>query len=448
MSPNAMTDSDAPTEGNYARTATAAPPPGPAEPRLLKLVEAIHATPQRMVMAYAGAGTQALARLHAVGGSSRTVLEAVDVYADRSMVEWVGFTPRHFTTRRVARAMAERAWRRARHLTAGRRLTANVRREGAPAGGRQVPFPVFGLGCTAAIATDRPKRGEHRVVVAVRDALGAASYTLTLEKGARDRAAEEAQAAQVILRAVADACGVLGQPALPLVESERLEVAFEPASLLAELGSGGRPYVVALEDGTLASALPRGAEHGGRGAGAHASRSRVVMLSGAFNPVHGGHLELARVAAGLVGDGGGEPVFELPLVNADKSPIDLFEGWRRAQQFSGRAPLALTREPLFVGKAELFPGSVFVIGADTAERIVDPRFYGGEDAGVRQALDRVNAAGVRFLVAARRVDGAVVTLRDIAVPEGYGDLFEAIPEEAFRQDVSSTQIRGGWDEGG
>jgi len=380
------------------------------------VVTAIHATPQRMVMAFAGAGADALARLHAVGGSSRTVLEAVDVYAARAMAEWVGFAPRHMTTGRVAAAMAETAWRRARHLVAG----------------GDGPAAVFGVGVTAAVATDRPKKGEHRVVVAVRDGLGTAAYALTFEKGARARAGEEAVVTQVVLRAVADACGVLGAAGPELREGECVAEGFRPAALLAEFAAQERAFVVVREGGTVASALPPVPEGGGR-----------VVLSGAFNPVHDGHRELLRVAAERVG-GAVQPLFELPLVNADKSPIDVAEGRRRAQQFVGRAPLVLTHEPLFVAKAALFPGSVFVVGADTAARLVDPRFYQDDPEKVEEALHAIRETGGRFLVAARRWDERVMTLRDVEVPRGHQDLFEAIPEEAFRRDVSSTRIRDGW----
>src|SRR5438128_2404100 len=62
---------------------------------------------------------------------------------------------------------------------------------------------VVGLGCSASLATDRPKRGEHRAHVAVYSTAGSVSYSLILTKGARDREGEEAVVDAILLNALA-----------------------------------------------------------------------------------------------------------------------------------------------------------------------------------------------------------------------------------------------------
>jgi Cytidylyltransferase-like len=171
----------------------------------------------------------------------------------------------------------------------------------------------------------------------------------------------------------------------------------------------------------------------------------TALLPGAFNPVHAGHLGLADVAAQLLR----LPVaFELSVANVDKPGLDPAEVRRRAAQFAGRAALWLTHAARFVQKAELFPGAVFVVGADTAVRIVDPRYY-GEPARLHDALDRVRERGCRFLVACR-VDaaGRCVGPADVPVPPRWRDLFAGIPAERFRLDLSSTELRARRTRGG
>lgn len=162
-----------------------------------------------------------------------------------------------------------------------------------------------------------------------------------------------------------------------------------------------------------------------------------VILSGAFNPLHAGHEGMAAAAARLTGL---PASFELAVVNADKGALSADEIARRAAQFAGRHTLTLSRAPLFVEKAALYPGRAFVLGYDTAARLLDPRYYGGEEA-MLAALAAVAAAGCRFVVAGRLADGRFRTLADLPVPPAHAGLFAPIPEALFRADISSTALR-------
>ena len=381
------------------------------------LVARIHARPQLMVMNFAGAGSQALAWLHAVGGSSRTVLEVVDRYSAPSLTEATGFPPEQFTSLRVAKALAEHAYARAQHLVA--RLD--------DADGEV----VFGVGLTATIATDRPKRGDHRMSLAVRDAFGAVHHEVVLAKGARSRTEEEDLISRFALDAVAQASGVLHTVEPAWRDDEELDTGFDAALPVAAFDRGERPWLRLEPSGTWAEPGPQ------RG---------LAIVSGAFHPVHRGHVQLAEVAAERTGR---EVVFEMPLQNAEKGGVPLIEARNRAAQFAGLAPLLLTRAPLFAQKARLFPDATFVIGADTAVRVVDPGFYGGSAQAMADALETIRAHGGRFLVAGRTLDGEFATLTDLEIPDAFADLFDGIPESGFRADISSSQIRRSWskDEG-
>lgn len=162
-----------------------------------------------------------------------------------------------------------------------------------------------------------------------------------------------------------------------------------------------------------------------------------AILSGSFNPLHHGHEGMASAAARITGLA---VSFELAVVNADKGALSPAEIARRAAQFAGRHTLTLSREPLFVGKARLYPGRTFVLGFDTAARLLDQRYYDGE-AGLTAALATLAAAGCRFVVAGRLAGQRFYTLADLPVPPAYAERFVAIPEELFRADISSTELR-------
>jgi hypothetical protein len=163
----------------------------------------------------------------------------------------------------------------------------------------------------------------------------------------------------------------------------------------------------------------------------------TILLPGSFNPLHAAHSKLAEVASELLGK---PAAFELSISNVDKPPLDRDEIERRLRQFAGRAPVWLTRTPTFVEKARLFPGVVFVVGADTAERILAPRYY--RDTTLDAALDEMRSHGCRFLVAGRvDANGHFVGLDNLSVPLARHDLFDAIPGDVFRMDLSSTQLR-------
>ena len=370
-------------------------------------MRAIHAAPQQAVLELAG-GTQALAWLHAVGGSSRTVLEATDRYSVASLAALLGQPPAQAVTRDVAVTMAAAARRRARGLA-------------APG------TPVVGVACTAALASDRPRRGSHHAVVAVADALGTAVCELELAKGTRTRRQEEAAVSLLLLAELAAACGVaVPEPAAPAAHGDVIQRELRPAQRFAALGSGSADWLLLDAAGCVVE-QDRG-------------WSGVALLSGSYHPLHGGHLALAEAAAALLRC---RVLFELTLVNADKAAIGLPEAQRRAAQFAGRAPLLLSRVPLFAAKAALFPGAVFVVGVDTAARLVDPRFYGDSVAAMRGALEEVARYGCSFLVAGRLVEERFRTLGDVALPlpPTLRALFRELPENSFRHDISSSEIR-------
>ncbi|MEM7738891.1 MAG: hypothetical protein AAF267_24245, partial [Deinococcota bacterium] len=187
----------------------------PIPTHISRAVRHIHDTPRKFVLNFAGAGSQALMWLHAQAGSSRSIVEAVDRYAQASLIEAVGHEPSSYTSVDVAVALAKHAHKRVGVLEPTS-LQTGLR---------------FGVGLTATIATDRSKRGDHRVAVASYDSLGITQLELVLTKGARDRWQEETLVSQLLLYVISLASGVCA-PTEDLLEgllpSEQVSIQFQP----------------------------------------------------------------------------------------------------------------------------------------------------------------------------------------------------------------------------
>ena len=369
-----------------------------------RLIESLHQSPFMCVVAVTGGGTQAAAWLLQVPGGSRTILEIVVPYHERSLDEFLGHPPEQACSINTSREMARRAFERARWL--------------AP------EDPVLGIGCTASLATDRPKRGDHRFHITVCSVSCQTTYSLVLSKGARDREAEEMVLDAILLNRLAEAINLAERVPVPLLDGELVTVESQPlARSLQAFFRGELSRIRVAPDG----------QHS-----ANAPLARL-LLPGSFNPVHEGHWRLAAVAEKLTGL---PAAFELSVTNVDKPPLSIEEVERRLQAFGWRAPVWLTRAPNFTEKAALFPGTIFVVGADTAARIVAPRYYQDSEERMNMALASLRAQDCRFLVAGRIESmGRFVGLDDVSIPSEFLGLFSGIPESDFREDISSTRIR-------
>ncbi len=158
------------------------------------------------VLAVTGGGGQAVADLLAVPGASRTVLEAVIPYSQAAQSAFLGETVDQSVTAEAAAALARVAYHRALRL----RTDETV--------------PLIGLACTAALATNRPKKGEHRAHIGVCDAESSRVCSLTLCKGSRDRSGEEQLVTALLLSTLAEACGLETRLELGLLPQEHLVI--------------------------------------------------------------------------------------------------------------------------------------------------------------------------------------------------------------------------------
>ncbi len=319
-----------------------------------------------------GGGSGALHALLSTPGASRFVTEAVVPYSPEALERFLGEKPDHSVSPKTAVELARAAFK-------------------FPVSG----FKFLSVSCTAALATDRKRRGDDRAFICIKTAESEKLYALYLSEASR--AGQESCLSDWLLVLIAQAVGV----------------------------------------------------------------ERGLLLPGSFNPVHKGHLGMLKAAEEITGLRG---AFELSAVNVDKPDIPEDEILRRASAIRD-IPVAMTRTPRFTQKAGLFPNTTFVLGHDTAVRLIDYAqgdewkcFQGLETSFLVagrisqpveknskpqricfQTLEENVASSTRSAVPRRsRFQG----LETLELPSGFESLFESIPEEKFREDISSTELRG------
>jgi cytidyltransferase-like protein len=320
--------------------------------------------------------------LFSLAGASNTVLEASVPYSAQALKSFLGATAVQGCNEPTARAMAMAAYQRAHSYN--------------------IEGPVFGLGCTAAIATNRERKGEDRCHFAIQSATSTTSFRLELDKSL-DRQAQETLCADAIIAAMAETLGIAcdATPAL------------SPRSKTAPLRW---------------QALLEGHEK------KTSDREYAAILPGAFNPLHKGHLAMLESAKKIIGD---DVALEISIRNVDKPPLDYLTMEERAAGI-GDEELVFTNAPTFVEKSELFPGATFLVGIDTVIRIADPKYYASEaarDAAIQAMTDRGN----RFLVFGRLIKDRFTQLEEVSLLPALKVLCSSADD--FRVDVSSTEIR-------
>ncbi len=370
------------------------------------LVHCIHASRTAAALVLTGGGTGAIPLLLRRPGGSRTVLDVAVPYGPAAVADYLGEAPAQACSAETAEALARRAFGRA----------VELRPEDSS--------PVVGLGATAALATDRVRRGKDRLHAAAFDGSRTLALELPFSSRQANRQAQETAAERAIVSLLADAVGVA-----PWRELAGSDLAFSRRRVEVE-----DDELMVVHDGTQSwvTAYPDGRRRPG-------GQIPTALVPGSFNPWHEAHQALWEAARRRFGD----PVaYELSITNVDKPPLPSAEVLGRAAQFNGRARLVLTAAPTFVEKARLLPGAAFVVGADTARRIVDPVYYGGVEA-MQGALHELRWLGSKFVVAGRLEHGRFLQLGDLPLPAEAAGLFEAIPAEELRVDVSSTELRRG-----
>jgi nicotinic acid mononucleotide adenylyltransferase len=275
-------------------------------------------------------------------------------------------------------------------------------------------IPLYGIGCTAALATERARRGSDRCYVAVQSIDETIEYSLDLSRARRNRASQEGACSDLIIDCIASALSLEREP-MALLEDESL----------SSITGTAMPGWKDLFSGHLTYTN-------------HEVADPRLVFPGAFNPLHDGHRRMAAIARDITG----KPVLlEISTFNVDKPPLDYLEMHAREDGLRGDLPFTFTNAATFAEKSALFPGATFIVGSDTLERIAAPRYYHDSHELRDKTIDVITGLNVTFLVFGRIANDQFKGLDEIDIPVPLRRISRGIPEQQFRMDVSSTHIR-------
>ena len=140
-----------------------------------ELIEAIHDSELKLAIALTGGGSGLISELLSIPGASQTILEANVPYSQESLAQFLGRTPESFCSSDTSQMMAVRAY-----FNSLRTHESSAIRE-----------EIAAIGCTAALASKSPKKGEHRFYKSIQTSNMTLQSHVILDKGARSRSEEE-----------------------------------------------------------------------------------------------------------------------------------------------------------------------------------------------------------------------------------------------------------------
>lgn len=406
-----------------------------------------HESPCKVVLAITGGGAEVIGELLRHGSGSATVLDAVVPYAMEAMDCFLGRKPEKYCSEKTARLMAMVAYQRALELS-----KSSESSEGAGFGSSADP-DVIGVGATCKLRAANEREGrKHEVHVAIQAYRETGVRTLELIAD-RTREEEEKIAATLIFNVLARHCGV---PEIDLPDGIGTT---DKIGTMDEIGTGERKREEVIEKyasvSRAAGDLLRQQKGSPGSPNVTAGKARIdfnesidtekspeerkpeeikLVFSGSFDPCHKNHVFMANCASKKYN----APVhFEISLTNVDKPPIDFIslnqrlDSLRKYKDEAFMGGVYLTNAPLFLQKADLFPNSTFIIGADTFNRLFDAKYYDGT-VDTPTIVRHFKEKNVRFMVFRRKSV-------EMSINPEVLDFCEIIPVEEYEDDGTSSR---------
>jgi|TARA_B100001094_G_C18161863_1_gene789810 nicotinic acid mononucleotide adenylyltransferase/nicotinamide mononucleotide (NMN) deamidase PncC len=358
------------------------------------IVEKIHSSPFKLVIVSSGGGTNAISSLLKVPGASNTILESHIPYSKESMNEFLNSKPDHYCSLDTCLSMAANAYKKSTKID------------------RQSKSKhLLGIAITANLATTYKKKGDHKFFIVVQSHDYTKYLECYLEKDIRTREMEEELITGCVINLLSESCGLKCD--LPEI-SEQIKIhQIDAEKSWKKLFNSQVGYISNIKN------------------------TPELIFPGSFNPLHEGHIKMKELAEKKTGM---HTTFEICAKNADKPPLTFYEIKRTIDQFQNDESWMLTSAGRFSEKAEMFPNSVFIIGADTLLRVFDEKFYKSHK-DMMDHIQRFNDHNINFLVFGRKVNQKFISLDKIKIPEIISARCTGFEETIFRDDISSTELR-------
>ena len=359
-----------------------------------ELIKKIHQSPFKVTIVSSGGGTEAISSLLQVPGASNTILESYIPYAKESMDAYLNKKPDHYCSMQTCLSMAANAYKSCSKI-------ANETKSKY----------LIGISITASLATTYTKIGDHKFYIVLQTSSCTKSVACILDKNTRSRKEEEELIANYVMHLLGEACGIkVEKPS----HSENVDL----SKTVAE-----KSWIKLLNNEVNYVS---------------SSKSKPELIfPGSFNPLHEGHIRMRDLAEKKTGM---QTTFEICAKNADKPPLTFQEIKRTLDQFDENDSWVMTSAGRFSEKVEMFPNSVFIIGADTLLRVFDEKFY-SSNKDMNEHVERFNDHNIHFLVFGRKVKDKFISLEDINIPSKIRSRCTGFNEGSFRDDISSTEIR-------
>ena len=358
------------------------------------IVEKIHSSPFKLVIVSSGGGTNAISSLLKVPGASNTILESHIPYSKESMNEFLNSKPDHYCSLDTCLSMAANAYKKSTKINK-----------------QSKSKHLLGIAITANLATTYKKKGDHKFFIVVQSHDYTKYLECYLEKDVRTREMEEELITGCVINLLSESCGIKCD--LPEI-SEQIKIhQIDAEKSWKKLFNSQVGYISNIKN------------------------TPELIFPGSFNPLHEGHIKMKELAEKKTGM---HTTFEICAKNADKPPLTFYEIKRTIDQFQNDESWMLTSAGRFSEKAEMFPNSVFIIGADTLLRVFDEKFYKSHK-DMMDHIQRFNDHNINFLVFGRKVNQKFISLDKIKIPEIISARCTGFEETIFRDDISSTELR-------